>query len=148
LKWGDVPIGEEKIIKSIQNGNLKVFEFLVDKYKNIVYSLCYGVVRDPHAAADISQEVFIKAYLSIGSYQNQGFKTWISRISINKSIDYVRKMAKEQANCTYQKFPTSASQSLEEQSQEPTHHETPESVFFKKILREEIKQNDILYILH
>ena len=50
-----------------------------------------GVVKNPKDAEDLTQEVFIKIYTSLGSYQNQGFKTWISRIAVNHSIDWLRK---------------------------------------------------------
>jgi len=74
---------------------MKRFEEIVDQYQDYVYSLCLGMVRDSHVAADITQDVFIKIYTSIGSYRQEGFKTWISRIATNKSIDYIRKKTRE-----------------------------------------------------
>lgn len=85
-------IDEIILIENIKNGNEKAFETLINNYKNYIYTICYGIIKNHEEALDISQEVFIKVYFSILSYKNQGFKSWISKIAINTSIDYHRKL--------------------------------------------------------
>jgi len=49
-------------------------------------------IRNQAEAEDMAQQVFIKAYESIGSYQSQGvpFTAWLFRIAHNQMVDYVR----------------------------------------------------------
>lgn len=46
---------------------------------------------DQKEAEDASQEVFIKIYKALPQYQNQGLKTWMTRIAVNHAIDIKRK---------------------------------------------------------
>ncbi|WP_197969965.1 sigma-70 family RNA polymerase sigma factor [Mesobacillus harenae] len=64
---------------------------LVEKYRSEVFRTIYAVLRDESEAEDASQEVFMKIYNSLPSYQNQGFKTWIIRIAVNHAIDIKRR---------------------------------------------------------
>lgn len=82
-------------------------------------------------AADITQEVFIKIYTSIGSYNHEGFKTWISRIATNTAIDYLRKRTKEQQRTVSLDF-------CEESIIIPAAPDTPESLLLEKDQEEKI----------
>ncbi|WP_238985093.1 sigma-70 family RNA polymerase sigma factor [Bacillus kwashiorkori] len=72
-------------------------------FKNDVFRLVYGVLRNQKDAEDAAQEVFLKIFTSLPKYENQGFKTWISRIAINHAIDIKRKQARmrEEVSDTY-----------------------------------------------
>ena len=72
-------------------GNSHAFSLLVNKYRQDLFKVIIGIVKNSKDAEDLTQEVFIKIYTSLGSYQNQGFKTWMSRIAVNHSIDWLRK---------------------------------------------------------
>lgn len=112
----------------IQSGNMKNFEEIVDQYQDYVYSLCLGIVRDPHIAADITQDVFIKIYTSIGGYRQEGFKTWVSRIATNGSIDYIRKRTREQHRFI----------SLDFYKESLSIPDTPESLLIQKNQKEKL----------
>jgi len=51
------------------------------------------VVRDSFEAENLTQETFLQVYKSLSRYKFRGFKTWISRIALNKAIDYKRSAA-------------------------------------------------------
>lgn len=104
------------------------FEEIVDEYQDYIYSLCLGIVRDSYMAGDITQEVFIKVYTSIGDYRNEGLKTWISRIATNRCIDYIRKRTKEQEKIV----------SLDFHKESITILDTPESLLLHKEQREKL----------
>ena len=87
-----------------------------------------GIVQDPHIAADITQDVFLKIYRSIHSYKHQGFKTWISRIATNQSIDYIRKKSREDKKTI----------SLEEYKGKISNEETPEDIFLQEEKRKKL----------
>jgi RNA polymerase sigma factor (sigma-70 family) len=67
---------------------------LVEKYHQDVFRAVFSILRNQKEAEDAAQEVFIKIYTSLPSYENQGFKTWISRIAVNHAIDVKRKQAR------------------------------------------------------
>lgn len=123
-----IKIVDKSVVEEIQGGNLGRFEEIVDQYQDYIYSLCLGIVQDPYMAGDITQEVFIKIYTSIGDYRNEGFKTWISRIATNRCIDYIRKRAKEQEKIV----------SLNLYKEPITIPDTPESLLLEKDQREKL----------
>ncbi len=85
---------EESLIYRAKNGNEQAFRLLIETYKDYVFKSIYGVLRNQKDAEDASQEVWIKIYTSLQSYEGQGFKTWISRIAVRHAIDCKRKKAR------------------------------------------------------
>jgi len=74
-------------------GDKDAFRALVEEYKDLVYMICFNVVRDCHEAENLAQETFFQVYKSLSSYQARGFKTWISKIALHKALDYKRSNA-------------------------------------------------------
>ncbi|MNK06095.1 ECF RNA polymerase sigma factor SigE [compost metagenome] len=56
--------------------------------------MAYSVLHDQKEAEDTAQETFIQVYKSLPEYRSQGFKTWITRICLNKAIDCKRRRAR------------------------------------------------------
>jgi len=78
-------------IKRAQHGEHESFGPLVQKYQQRVFSLVYHLVRRRDEAEDLAQEIFIKAFRAIKSYNFQSsFATWLSRIATNHCYDYLR----------------------------------------------------------
>lgn len=83
---------DDNLIKKAQKGNTDAFEKLVYKYEKLIYNLAYSMLRNEQDAYDISQEVFIKVYQSITTFNfTAKFSTWIHRITVNTTIDEIRK---------------------------------------------------------
>ena len=81
-----------EIISACLAGDGDAFEEIVNRYKNLVYSIILKQTRDQHEADDISQEVFLKVYLNLNKYSSEfKFSTWIMRITGNHIIDLRRK---------------------------------------------------------
>lgn len=80
------------LIRKIKAGNQLAFGQLVDKYRSQVAALAYKMVKDYDEAADITQIVFVKMSKNIWRYdESKKFYTWLYRITVNASIDYIRK---------------------------------------------------------
>lgn len=62
----------------------------------MIYQSVYGVLRSNRDAEDAAQEVFVQIFLSLPKYERKGLKTWMSRIAVNKAIDWKRKIARRQ----------------------------------------------------
>jgi len=80
------------LVAEIKRGNRLAFTELVNKYRSQVAALAYRMVNDYDEAADITQNVFVKMSKNIWRYDdNKKFYTWLYRITVNASIDYIRK---------------------------------------------------------
>lgn len=64
---------------------------MVDIHKNRVYNTVLGFIRHTSDAEDVTQNVFIKIFETAGSFKQQSkLSTWIYRISVNESLDFIR----------------------------------------------------------
>jgi len=81
---------ENEVVKKVLSGDIDSFEYLVDSYKGLVFSIALNMTKDPFEAENLTQEIFLKVYRSLPSYEFRGFKSWISRIAVNSCIDYKR----------------------------------------------------------
>jgi RNA polymerase sigma-70 factor (ECF subfamily) len=86
------PIDEQELVERFQNGEEQAFNALVIEYQKRVFNLIYKYVPNSETAKDLSQEVFIKAFLALPHFKRQSaFYSWLYRIAINLCIDYLRK---------------------------------------------------------
>ncbi|EOR21514.1 RNA polymerase sigma factor SigW [Niallia nealsonii AAU1] len=72
----------------------------MEKHRDYLFRSIYSVLKDQKEAEDATQEVFIKIYTSLPNYENQGFKTWITRIAVNHAIDMRRKKQRRKEEMT------------------------------------------------
>ena len=80
-----------KIIDHILDNESAGFKTLVDKYQLMVVNTCYGFVHNREDAEDIAQEVFIEVHRSIQKFRKESkLSTWLYRISVNKSLNFIR----------------------------------------------------------
>ncbi|MFN4110729.1 MAG: RNA polymerase sigma factor [Ignavibacteria bacterium] len=81
-----------KHINAAINGDQDAFAWLMKKYKGPLNNLIFKMISEKSEIEDLVQEVFIKAFNSLKNYnQEYAFSTWIYRIAINNTIDYLRK---------------------------------------------------------
>lgn len=87
---------EKSLIKKSQDGDMDAFEKLILKYEKKIYNIAYHMFHNEQDAYDIAQEVFIKVWKNIDSFNyTSKFSTWLHRITINTSIDEIRKKKKK-----------------------------------------------------
>lgn len=88
---------DEKLIRSCLEGDRNAFGSLVTKYNVKVFNLAYSLTHNRETADDLAQEVFLKAYTSLSSFRfKSGFGTWLYRITVNHTRDFLRKAKKMQ----------------------------------------------------
>ncbi len=83
-------IQDEQWITAIKNGGPAAFQTFVDEYGPYIYRTVFAVIRSPHDAEDVTQEALLQIYRSLPEFRMDGFKTWITRIAVNKAIDWKR----------------------------------------------------------
>ncbi|MBQ8510659.1 MAG: sigma-70 family RNA polymerase sigma factor [Clostridia bacterium] len=83
---------EPKLIARAQAGDQDAFGQLVQAYEKMVYNTIKMKVVNAEDALDLSQEVFVKIWKSIGSYRGDcRFSTWVYRIATNACFDHLRR---------------------------------------------------------
>lgn len=93
------------LIEKVKSGNDHAFRILVEKYRLHIFHSVFAILRNQQDAEDATQEVFLKIYASLPNYENQGFKTWISRIAVNHAIDIKRKKIRRKEDQTLELQP-------------------------------------------
>ncbi len=80
---------EAELVKNLQQGEQQAFSAVVELYQRMVYNTCLGIVQNESDAEDITQEVFVQVYQSVGGFKGQSkLSTWLYRITISKSLDF------------------------------------------------------------
>jgi RNA polymerase sigma factor (sigma-70 family) len=78
---------DQYYLDKINNGDQASYAFLVNKYKDMVYSIAIKILRDTDEAQDIAQDSFIKAYQQIGSFRGKSkFSTWLYTITYRTAV--------------------------------------------------------------
>ncbi len=82
---------DKDLISGIKNKNEQVFKDFIEKYQKLVLNICFKFVNDSDDANDVAQEVFIEVYRSIDKFREDSkISTWLYRISVNKSLNFLR----------------------------------------------------------
>ena len=75
-----------------QQGDMNAFNQLVIRHQGKIYAMIRNMVRNEADAWDLSQDVFIKAWRALPSFESRSrFSTWLFRISHNVVYDWMRK---------------------------------------------------------
>src|SRR2546423_5653228 len=89
------------LVQRAQANDRAAFNEIVLRYKSKVYNFIFRMVHSALDAEDLTQETFVRAYLSIRSFQSRAsLNTWLFRIATNLCIDYSRKTRKTQGLVT------------------------------------------------
>ncbi len=84
-------INIENIISGIKAGDEKSLKELYDLFKDKVFNLSISYSQNQQDAEEILQDVFIEVFRSIDSFKgDSNISTWIYRITVNKSLDFLR----------------------------------------------------------
>lgn len=79
-------------IDKVLQGDTNAFTYLIDKYKNMVYTISIKIVKDHEDAEEIAQDSFLKAYQKLETFKGESkFSTWLYTIVYRNSISKIRK---------------------------------------------------------
>lgn len=89
----DIPAN---LIESASRGDIDAFEKIYRVSSGYVFAVAYRVMGRREDAEEVTQDVFVKVYRKLGSFQfKSAFSTWIYRITMNTAINLYRKRSKE-----------------------------------------------------
>lgn len=121
---------EKRLVSLAQSGDMQAFEALVCASERLVYALALKTLGNEQDAQDASQEAFIKAYRSIGSFKGDSrFSAWLYRLTKNTCIDMLRRR-KDETSLTLEN-----DEGEESQLDISDERFSPEAVLEKKELR-------------
>src|SRR5271166_6105281 len=82
---------EAAIVAELKAGSEDAFAWLIAQYSQPIYSLVYRTLDDPSDASDTTQEVFLKVFRGIRSFNAESsLKTWIYRIALHEASNQRR----------------------------------------------------------
>jgi RNA polymerase sigma-70 factor, ECF subfamily len=88
LPWGR---DEAELVTELQSGSDAAFDWLITHYHAGVFNLVYGILNDRADAADVTQEVFLRAFRGIRGFRGgSSLKTWLYRISVRQALNHRR----------------------------------------------------------
>ncbi len=86
---------DQLYIDKVINGDASAFAYLVDTYKNMVFSLAYKMTKNKEEAEEVSQDTFIKAFKNLSNFKGDSkFSTWLYRICYHTTLDAIKKNKK------------------------------------------------------
>jgi RNA polymerase sigma-70 factor (ECF subfamily) len=133
-------IDECSLVREAQGGNHAAFAQLVHAHDETVLRVALRITGSQSDAQDIYQEVFLKVYKKLNCFRfDSSFSTWISRITTNTCLDYLRKARHRRENDTIKIGFDGMEQDLLDQVADDRPANDPE----KELLRRELR----VYIL-
>ena len=89
---------DTELVAAARNGDAQAYEELVYRHRDKIYARAFSMVRNEEQALDLSQEAWIKAWQRLHQFHGDAsFATWITRITINLTLDYLRKAKRQRA---------------------------------------------------
>ena len=78
-------------VSRAKGGDAEAFRRLVEAHSRAVFKVAYRMTGNEHDADDVVQEVFLRAYRQIDTFEERAnFSTWVHRIAVNCSLDLLR----------------------------------------------------------
>jgi RNA polymerase sigma-70 factor (ECF subfamily) len=98
----DTPLeSDDTLVRQAQAGDRPAFATLADRYWPRLYRWLYHLTHNQHAAEDLAQETFLKAYTALASFRpGSNFRAWLYRIAYNNFVNAWREEGR-----TRQPFP-------------------------------------------
>lgn len=85
-------ISDQIYIDKVLQGDTNAFSYLIDKYKNMAYTIAIKIVKSTEDAEEVAQDSFLKAFQKLDTFKGESkFSTWLYTIVYRNAISMVRK---------------------------------------------------------
>ncbi|MEZ4793186.1 MAG: sigma-70 family RNA polymerase sigma factor [Gelidibacter sp.] len=96
---------DEYIINQIIEGDTKAFAVLVERYKDLVFTLALRMLKHREEAEEVSQDSFIKVYKSLGKFKGDSkFSTWVYKVAYNTCLDRIKRNKRQMIEVAIDEF--------------------------------------------
>ncbi len=83
---------DSELVNAVSSGDLKAFDMIVSRYKNVVFTCALNILNDHHAAEDVSQETFIDFYFSMSHLKDsEKLFSYLYGIAKRKALQYAKR---------------------------------------------------------
>jgi RNA polymerase sigma-70 factor (ECF subfamily) len=84
-------VDDRELVRRFLEGERWTFDGLMARHEQRIHRLALGMLGDPDAAADVTQETFIRAFRSLPTFEfRSSFGTWLHRIALNLCLSRLR----------------------------------------------------------
>jgi RNA polymerase sigma-70 factor (ECF subfamily) len=85
IRENGIERGDDRdLVTAFLNGDMKSFETIVERYRDMIFNLCYNIMKDYDEAGDCAQDVFIKMHKNIHRFEfRSSLSTWLYSIAVN-----------------------------------------------------------------
>ena len=83
---------DQALVAEARVGSAQAMEALARAHQRFIYNIALRMVRDPHDAADLTQEILLKMLANLSKFESKSsFRTWLYRMAVNHFISATRK---------------------------------------------------------
>jgi len=130
------------LVERCLSGDASAWEQIVREYNRRIYNICYRFAGSTDDAEDLTQEVFIRMYKTLGSYDTAkgAFVTWVTTITRNLLVDHFRRSKMERMTDSLDATPPGNEDALTLGEQLPDQGPPPEAQIQKVEARQAVHQ--------
>jgi len=118
------------LVRRCISGDAAAWEELVGRYHRRIYNICYRFAGSADDAQDLTQEVFIKMYRTLNSYDMErgAFMTWVTTMARNLLVDHFRKTKQDRVTDSLDVAPSEREDAMPLREQLPDSAATPDAL--------------------
>lgn len=131
---------DQSLVQKCQQGDLDAFEMLLLRYQKPMFRLVYRIIGREEVVEDLVQEVFLKAFYSLKTFQGKArFSTWLHRLAVNTCLDHLKK---KRVNLSFNQICLEESNHFFSQGSwfSPLPHRNPEETLSQKELAKKLQE--------
>lgn len=128
---------DRELVRRCLERDLYSFDELMRRYEQKVYSLAFHMLGNPHDAADLAQEAFLKVYRALPAFRGDAlFSTWLFRIVTNTCLDGRRRARRRPPVISLSQPPGNESKAPAEL---PDNSNDPQDSYLQMEMRQEMQ---------
>lgn len=127
---------DAQLVQQCLRGDTPAWEELVRRHTRRIYNLCYRFTSNRQEAEDMTQEVFLRVYKTLGSYRavHGGFTTWMTSVTRNLLIDHYRRTKRDRLTDSLDDEESGHAEQI------PSHFRTPDQMAMAGQLGEQVQR--------
>jgi RNA polymerase sigma factor (sigma-70 family) len=88
------------LVSDARAGSPEAMEAMARAHERFIYNIASRMVRDPHDAADLTQEILLKMLANLSKFENKSsFRSWLYRMAVNHLISATRSRSETEVQC-------------------------------------------------
>jgi RNA polymerase sigma factor (sigma-70 family) len=104
---------DQYYIRLVREGDTNAFAVLVNRYKDMVFTLSLKMLKDREEAEEVAQDTFLKLFKSLSKFNRESkFSTWIYKVAFNTCLDRLKKNKRMQPVISMDEFTEQETMSL------------------------------------